>query len=280
MKKYIKLENIEKFRLSMIDPKNIGSVPEPRPYEDYTITGKKKRLVLSSSTKWSHVDGVEHCQVTGLYLAPSLSIEGLNTCKASGACTSGCIAFTGMLGMHQQQTIQLRTLALYHHTERYLSDIVMSIYQACFIGACDGLETYIRLNGTSDLDFSSVLDFEAMKRDFIGLGGFYDYTKFTNRYRLNSSAYHVTFSVSEKTKKLPSGFDRFAFVVSERDKKHLLGSYDMFVDGDLHDIRALDKNKFVLLKAKRPTKKGQSIDTEFICSIDRVLSLCGVEVKQ
>ena len=107
--------------------------------------------------------------VTGLYLAPATHVQGLNTCKMSGLCKDGCIAFTGMLGFHHQITIQNRTLALYHYTERYLVDMLRELYLASFKASIDDKQLYIRLNGTSDLPFYKVLNMDAIVNDFNGL---------------------------------------------------------------------------------------------------------------
>mgnify|MGYP003112257160 CR=1 FL=1 len=272
-KKYIIVENIPAFKLSMTDTKT--TVSDPKPYEHYTMSSTgKARAVLSSSVKWNKVEGVEQYGVTGLYLAPATTVTGINTCKFAGKCAEGCIAFTGQLGMFHQSTMELRMLALYHHTERYLIDMLRALYLQSFKASIDDKELYCRLNGTSDLPFYKVLNMDLIVKDFNGLAGFYDYTKYpvvSNPW----SNYHLTYSYSETTKKIDPSFDRVAIVVTKKDKVKLLNDYPgVFCDGDQHDIRALDSHKYVLLQGKRATAKDKKINDDFIQSYESVVALC------
>jgi hypothetical protein len=270
--KYIITKNIPAFKLSMSDNKSTLAPPET--YEHYTLANSgKRRSILSSSVKWQKVEGLKNVGVTGLYLAPATHVLGLNTCKMSGLCKHGCIAFTGFLGLHHQTTIQNRTLALYHYTERYLVDMLRELYLQAFKASIDGKSLYCRLNGTSDLPFYKVLNMDAIVKDFNGLAGFYDYTKYTV-VKNPWSNYHVTYSYSETTKKIDDSFDRVAIVVTKKDKIRLLNNFPgVFVDGDLHDVRPLDGRRFVLLQGKRATTSGKSVHDDFIQSYDECVSL-------
>lgn len=270
--KYIITKNIAAFKRSMSD--NKATLSPAQTYEHYTLSSSgKRRSILSGSVKWAKTEGLQNVGVTGLYLAPASHIEGLNTCKNSGLCVHGCIAFTGMLGFHHQTTIQNRTLALYHYTQRYLIDLLRQLYIQSFKASIDGKSLYIRLNGTSDLPFYKVLDMDAIVKDFNGLAGFYDYTKYPI-VKNPWSSYHITYSYSETTKRIHSMFNRVAIVVTKSDKLHLLNDYpNMFGDGDAHDIRPLDSHKFILLQGKRATTAGQELHTDFIQSYDDCIAL-------
>lgn len=271
-KKYIITKNIAAFKRSMSD--NKLTVAPSETYEHYTLSSSaKRRSILSSSIKWAKTEGLKNVGVAGLYLAPATHIEGLNTCKNSGLCVHGCIAFTGFLGLHHQTTIQNRTLALYHYTERYLVDLLRELYIQSFKASIDDKSLYIRLNGTSDLPFYKVLDMDAIVKDFNGLGGFYDYTKYPV-IRNPWASYHLTYSYSETTKKIHSSFNRVAIVVTKSDKARLMADYpDMFGDGDLHDVRPLDSHKFILLRGKRATAKDKQLHTDFIQSYEQCVSM-------
>ena len=274
-KKYILTDNIQSFKLSMTDNKSTLKKLAAT-YEHYTIskTGKR-RAILSSSVKWSKVEGVEKYGVTGLYLAPATTVSGINTCKFAGKCAEGCIAFTGQLGMFHQTTMELRMLALYHHTEQYLIDMLRALYLQCFKASIDDKQLYCRLNGTSDLPFYKVLNMDLIVQDFNGLAGFYDYTKFPTVINPWSN-YHLTYSYSETTKNIPPShlFDRVAIVVTKQDKIKLLSDYPgVFCDGDKHDIRPLDAQKYVLLQGKRVTAKGKQLHDDFIQSYESVVSM-------
>jgi len=272
-KKYILTENIAAFKLSMID--NKSTLAPAASYEHYTLSSSgKKRSILSSSVKWSKLEGVKDAGVTGLYLAPATTIQGVNTCKMSGLCKHGCIAFTGMLGFHHQSTIVNRTLALLHYTERYLIDMLRELYIQSFKASIDDKSLYCRLNGTSDLPFYKVLNMDLIVQDFNGLAGFYDYTKYPI---VNNpwSSYHLTYSYSETTKKIHPSFNRVAIVVTKQDKIKLLSSYPgVFVDGDKHDIRPLDAGKWVLLQGKRATAKGKQLHNDFVQTFEAVVAMC------
>ena len=271
-KKYIILENLAAFRRAMSD--NKVTLAPAETYEHYTVSKSgRRRSILSGSVKWSKLEGLQNIGVTGLYLAPATHIEGLNTCKNSGLCVHGCIAFTGMLGFHHQKTIQDRTLALYHYTERYLVDMLRELYLQSFKASIDGKSLYIRLNGTSDLPFYKVLNMDAIVEDFNGLAGFYDYTKYPI-VKNPWSSYHLTYSYSETTKKIHSMFNRVAIVVTKSDKLRLLNDHpSVFGDGDLHDVRPLDNHRFILLQGKRATTAGQELHTDFIQSYEQCISL-------
>lgn len=270
--KYIITKNIEAFKRSMSD--NKATLAPAETYEDYTLSsGGNRRTILSGSVKWAKTEGLQNVGVTGLYLAPATHVQGLNTCKNAGLCKHGCIAFTGLLGLHHQKTIQNRTLALYHYTERYLVDMLRELSLQAFKASIDGKSLYCRLNGTSDLPFYKVLDMDAIVHDFNGLAGFYDYTKYPV-VRNPWKSYHLTFSYSETTKKIHSSFNRVAIVVTKQDKKRLLSEHpSIFGDGDLHDIRPLDTERLILLQGKRATTSGKSVHDDFLQSYETCVSL-------
>ena len=272
--KYIITKNIAAFKRAMSDTNTV--VAPAASYEHYTVsTSGKKRSILSGSVKWAKLEGLKNVGVTGLYLAPATHIEGLNTCKFAGKCQHGCIAFTGNLGMFHRATIENRTLALYHYTERYLVDMLRELYLAAFKASIDDKQLYIRLNGTSDLPFYKVLDMDAIVKDFNGLAGFYDYTKYPTLANHNPwSSYHLTYSYSETTKRIHPTFNRVAIVVTKEDKKRLLTEYpSVFADGDLHDVRPLDNHKYILLRGKRATATDKKVHDDFIQSYATCLGL-------
>jgi len=276
--KYIKLDNLESFRNSLVDHKKKDMLSAAIDYLKLAYTSKgKKKSILSSSVKWSKVDGFTKYGVTGLYLAPATHIKGLNTCRFSALCELGCIGYTGHLGMFHQDSIEWKTYALYHHTVLFLTDLIKAIYLQAFKASIEGKEVFCRLNGSSDIRWEKILDLDAMTRDFAGLAGFYDYTKYpivNNPYQ----SYHLTYSMSETTtdKQLVHNINtlgRVAIVVPKKDKQRLLNDYPaVFCDGDLHDMRPLDTKVFVLLQGKRATTKGKKLSSDFIESYDSVVN--------
>lgn len=272
--KYIIVENIPAFRNSLIDKTNIDSIPAAKSYLEYsTAKSGKKKSILSSSVKWSKVEGLENVGVTGLYLTPFKHILGLNFCAFAGLCAGGCIGYTGFLGLHHQATLEWKSLALYHHTIEFMLDVLRELYIQSFKASIDGKELWARLNGSTDCRFERILRMDLIVQDFNGLAGFYDYTKYPV-VKNPWSSYHLTYSYSETTKKIHSSFDRVAIVVTEKDKVKLLNNYPgVFVDGDKHDIRPLDGGKWVLLQGKRATAKGKQLHDDFVQSYESVVYL-------
>ena len=274
-KKYIIVENIPAFRNSLVDKSNVDSIPVAKSYIEYsTSKSGKKRFILSSSVKWSKVEGLKNVGVTGLYLAPFKHILGLNFCAFAGLCAGGCIGYTGRLGMFHQNTLEWKSLALYHHTIEFMLDVLRELYIQSFKASIDGKELWARLNGSTDCRFEKILRMDLIVQDFNGLAGFYDYTKYpfvSNPW----TSYHLTFSYSETTKKIHPSFDRVAIVVTKKDKVKLLNDYPgVFCDGDQHDIRALDSHKWVLLQGKRATAKGKQLHNDFVQSYESVAAMC------
>ena len=278
--KYIKLEAIESFRKNM---STRGVVPFHSLKECLYTRGGKRRSVFTKSSKFMKTEG--GVQSYGMYLAPATVVTGLNTCRGSGLCAKGCLAYSGNLSSSQSQAKQYYlTIALYHHTVEFLNTVIHDIFRLAHDLVFDGLELAVRLNSTSDLPFYQVLDLEGIARDCKNLSHFYDYTKIPTRYKVKSSVYHLTYSVSELTsQKWIDRFDRVAMVVYKNDHKKLLSEYpDVFIDGDKHDIRALDTSKYVLLSVKRvggfqQLNKQKSVSDDFVCTVEQVLQYAQVQ---
>ena len=275
VQKYIIYKNIDRFKSMMID-RTQKTFIEFNTYEHYTISKSgHRRSILSQSVKWTKTEGLKNLGVTGLYLLPSTHVNGLNICKFAGLCKKPCIAFTGHLGAFHVETMKKRTLALFHYTERYLEDMVRELFIMAFRASIENKNIYIRLNGTSDLPFHTVLDMDALTNDINGLAGFYDYTKYP---RVDNpwKNYHLTYSYSERTKNINAQFDRVAIVVSQETKKQLLTEHPaVFGDGDKHDVRPLDTQRYILLRAKKPTTKGHGpVDQDFMMDINTALEMC------
>jgi len=282
--KYIKTQNIPSFRRYM---STRGTVPFYS-FKDCMFTkGGQHRSIFTKSSKFKKVHN--EIQAYGLYLAPANMVQGINTCRGSGACTDGCLAYSGRLSTVQSQNKQyLFTVALYHHTELFLTEIVQQLFRLAHNYLFDGIDLAIRLNSTSDLPFHNVIDMQALCNDISNLDHFYDYTKIATRYKAQSEFYHLTYSYSELSRdKWLARFDRVAVVVSYQDKKKLLDipvtihDDELFTDGDSHDLRKFDDSKIVLLGVKRVggfqgMNKIRSVSESFIQLYDKVISLLEV----
>jgi len=273
MKNYINYSALDGFRRFM---STRGKV-EPLLAADIfrTAGGSYRRPLIQSSKFTKPADSV---YVYGMYLAPSKAVKGLNTCPWAGECASGCIAYTGNLSAENAQKKQsILTRGLYYHTELFLIELLNQIYKLGVKHMLNGESVMIRLNSTSDLPFYQLLDFAAIVRDFQGVKGFYDYTKAPNRARVVSDVYHLTYSYSEKsTPKQAAKYSSIAFVLPYKQKKILLKRCpDTFVDGDKHDVRAMDDGRFVLLGVKGIGQIGTVKQTQYV-SDDFVMHMSDV----
>jgi hypothetical protein len=308
VQQYIITDNIQTFRRSMIDTKvsNIrfdwDNMPQSQLDHLYDIydegeswdslmytttqrevngklkTFKNRRLILSKSVKFAKTH--KNIGVTGMYLAPSTTIKGLNTCKFAGKCAKGCIAYTGNMKFNGL-TFSNRLKALFFHTERYLIEMLADLVELTE-KLEDDKKVMVRLNGTSDINFTMVLDMQAFITDYPNILGFYDYTKRPVNLELDG-IYHLTYSWSETSKiRQAKQFNRIAVVVSPKDVEWLQNDPligHLWSDGDKHDLRALDDTKLVYLKAKVAlslTDPDIGIDDDFIQTREQLhmLTVC------
>lgn len=286
VQQYIITDNIQTFRRSMIDTVRTGSSVIPSWGSLMTTTtqrevnGKLKtfvnrRSILSSSVKFSKTH--KKIGVTGMYLAPATMVQGLNTCKFAGKCKKGCIAYTGKMKFNGL-TYSNRLKALYYHTERYLVEMLADLVELSN-KLEDSKKVMVRLNGTSDLNFTLVIDMQSFIRDYPNVLGFYDYTKRPLNIGINDM-YHLTYSWSEtSTIRQASRFDRVAVVLTQKDIEWLQNDPligHLWSDGDQHDLRPLDNTKLVYLKAKVASLKDNpdiGIDEDFITTFEQAFML-------
>lgn len=132
----------------------------------------------------------------------------------------------------------------------------------------NGSKFAVRLNGTSDLDFSKVYNaFSDVQ--------FYDYTKDPNRIELPN--YHLTFSYANNAKSRIKHYKQalsrgqsIAFPVVSTDVNQALSLADTY-DMDKTDLRFLDsKGKYGILKAKVTEDLQSGVDKGFILTIDKL----------
>lgn len=132
----------------------------------------------------------------------------------------------------------------------------------------NGNKFAVRLNGTSDLDFSNVYNsFPDVQ--------FYDYTKDPNRIELPN--YHLTFSYANNAKSRIKHYKQalrrgqsIAFPVVSTDVDQALSLSDTY-DMDKTDLRFRDKSgKYGILKAKMTEDLQNGVDKGFILTIDKL----------
>ena len=249
-----KIKVIDRYKLAIKNRKKLPSNLQSALHGFYIpndLCGKSNAKTIKGES--------ENITTYVMYLAPhKQNSKGINLCtNASDGCIASCLfsAGRGRFG----SVIYARK----NKTEYYLSDKKLFLYQLekeiqKYVNRHkkDGSKFAIRLNGTSDINFNSVM------RKFPDVT-FYDYTKNLRRAKNNNVPnYDLTFSRSESNEEqvleaLSLGI-RTAIVVSEDLYKTLKFDGKVLIDGDKNDLRFLDANGIVILYAKGDGKKDQS----------------------
>jgi len=206
-----------------------------------------------------------------LYLAPARqNSTGKSVCPhASPGCTFECLYFAGMGSFSNVQQARIRKTDLFFENRNlFLNMLILDLNKINDKARRENKTIFVRLNGTSDLDFDKILklSFRPSLQDFSNLK-FYDYTKDKVRARVQASSMHpnwidnydVTYSRSELSKDeelvslLAEGVN--VAVVFKKDlPEHYLGF--PVLDGDLTDLRYNDPKGYVIgLKAKGKARK-------------------------
>lgn len=235
------------------------------------------RSILGTSTKVQK--GEKYMYMTKvMYLAPH-NLSGLQMCpNATPACKRDCLGHSSGHLVFQQQSEILRTWAMHYHPSVFNFKLDNAIKMLGFDASLQNMHAAVRLNGSSDRDWS-----ETVKRHASSGVTFYDYTKdFERALASIDTDYHHTFSVSED----PSSIKKAVYlvkrggtaaIVTHRDPQAALQfgrwmakKFGVTVnDGDRHDLRFLDKGAMVTLSAK-----GSMKDTSpFVWTEDRIRAL-------
>jgi len=220
-------------------------------------------------TQKSNAAGSEF--LTGIvYLQPDY-----RTCHFSkmAKCDGPCLNLSGRGGMSNVQLVRHdRTRAFYEDNDLFLELLRREIQSHIVRSTKKGLRPALRLNGTSDIDWSEIV------RDFPEVT-FYDYTKDLSRLRkwINDPEsmpknYSVTLSYSSAScvysQRCFELMDlsptlNLAVVFRDIETLHHFMDYGFHgravIDGDKTDLRFLDpKGVIVGLYAKGPAKKDTS----------------------
>lgn len=193
-----------------------------------------------------------------LHLAPA-SLSGVNVCPhSSNGCRTACLNTAGHGLYPKNQKIRIaKTKWLFEDKQAFMTELKRELDLAVIRTKKNGFTLAIRLNGTSDLSWESLLSMDKYPNI-----KFYDYTK--NPFRMNRflsggmpKNYHLTFSLSESN--MPIALQvlkqggNVAMVFGTKDvtqlpKIHL--GYKV-ISGDENDLRFKDpKNVIVALKMK------------------------------
>ena len=208
----------------------------------------------------------------GLYLAPA-SKSGRNVCGFAGACKAPCLDESGRVLMEKRsgkQTIQVaRLLKTWLHEFRldlFNKAICHEIRKAAKLAKKKAQSFCVRLNCTSDLDFSEVIaSFPDIQ--------FYDYTKNPNRQSMDN--YHLTYSWDSFSKgRLPfyrqaiARGQKIAFPVVKADLDRIL-ALPSTLEMDSSDLRFLDgEGNYGILAIKETGNTAKGIRDGFMLDFD------------
>lgn len=235
------------------------------------------KSVLGTSAKVEKGEKYEYMTKV-MYLAP-FNLSGLQMCpNATPACKRDCLGHSAGKLVFQQQSEILRTWAMHYHGSVFQFKLDHAIKMLGFDASINGMKAAVRLNGSSDLDWS-----ETVARHASSGVTFYDYTKdFERALASVDTDYHHTFSVSESPESLARAVYHVqcggtAAVVTHRSKAKAKAFGDWMsqhygirvADGDRHDLRFLDKGAMVTLSAKGSLHQS----SPFVWTEDRIRAL-------
>lgn len=208
-------------------------------------------------------------------------ISKLNTCPFAGACAAYCLDTSGRGKFSNVQIARsAKTIHKAMDSDVFDLELVGEIQRKAAKAQREGKHIAIRLNGTSDLDFTKMViqhfekSYHLKNGDLVPGVMLYDYTK--NRVRMQSyldgllpSNYYLTYSYDRKNDRktdfvlnvLHNG-GKVAIMQGDYNnlilKQDSLSSFDT-IDGDAHDLRFMDgkikRGAFVILQEKGDAKK-------------------------
>lgn len=216
--------------------------------------------------KLGHLTGV-------LYLAAADSSGVYNVCAKSKNCKAPCLNWSGrsrIFAAIQNARVE-RTFDLFEDRAAFVARLEAAIAALVRKAARENLIPCVRLNGTSDLPWLSLL--LASKYPEIQ---FYDYTKLDRAWERVRSNYHLTFSWDgENWDECERALEHGLNVAVPFDLKRgeaLPAEWRGYrvIDGDVSDLRFLDDRQVVVglrVKSVSPERKESGLNSGFIVSI-------------
>lgn len=206
-----------------------------------------------------------------LYLSPyNLNDTGKNVCPfATKGCAAACLNSAGRGKFSNVQKARRRKSNLFFSDRKlFLQLLIDDLTKINKKAIKENKLIYVRLNGTSDIDFDQLL-YRYFGISFVSFGSlrFYDYTKDKNKALRFANfseydVYRVTYSRSEKDSELDiklllsAGVNVAAVFANDLPDTYL--GYPV-INGDLTDLRFNDEIGVIIgLKAKGKAKKDCS----------------------
>lgn len=216
-----------------------------------------------SSSKIEKNSKVLNIDTYVLYLAP-WKLSGYNVCSmATKECIEGCLNSSGRAGMEinsgkESKIINARikkTRMLFENREFAMNWIFAEITAHKALSESKGNEFAVRLNGTSDINWSAMKLNGKTLFQLFPMVQFYDYTKVSNRFNNMPKNYHLTFSYTGRNWSdceilLNAGFNvavvfnlQKTYNMREENIKPFPTMFKGYkvIDGDVTDYRPMDK---------------------------------------
>jgi hypothetical protein len=211
--------------------------------------------LFGSSTKVEK--GADKYETYILYLQPAdkVSVKTLCAFADKAGCKKPCLIDSGRLGMTNGQSASTkRTILMLLRPAYFEFKILAEIDKAeRRASKADNVPALFRLNGTSDIDFSYIIEQRPNS-------AFYDYSKIISRIRKNNLPnYDLTFSASmysaQSKKAFKTAIERKYKTAIAFNTKNVKGDSDLIphkmISFDKTDLRHLDKpNAIGYLKRK------------------------------
>jgi|TARA_R110002167_G_scaffold351251_1_gene563767 hypothetical protein len=200
-----------------------------------------------------------------MYLQPADKVAAATLCAAaeSSGCKAPCLISSGQLGMSTgQNAATKRTVLMLLRPDLFAGQLLKEIDKAERKALKTSIPALFRLNGTSDLDWSHIIN----KRP---ASMFYDYSKVLSNVRKNTLAnYDLTYSASMYSKqsraafkkavkaghRIAVAFNTKGLASDELQISHQLASFDKT------DLRHLDGQVIGTLTRKGSSKAVRAAD--------------------
>lgn len=242
----------------------------------------RARYLLSSSVKV--IKGEKVGYLTGIcYMTPALKIAGINSCSHAilGGCWDNCLVHSGQMSSNVGIEARIdRLMLLIKNPALFFEILRREVIRLKRRARKFGYKTALRLNGTTDLDWTRILfEGRSIFKHFKGLRC-YDYTKNPNLAKnYKAEGVHITFSFYKKARPdqledlLRAGVN---VAIAYRDRVpefQIINSQAWPVlNGDDHDLRFLDRPGYIVgLKFKFATfskdaaeKNRRALESGFI----------------
>lgn len=216
-----------------------------------------------------------------IYLSPA-NLSGYNTCSHSTPeCRIGCLNTSGragiemIIGKDMISSCRIkRTKLLFEQPSFFMQWIIEEIKSKKQLSKKKNMDFAVRMNGTSDIDWSNILVNGKNIFEIFPDIQFYDYTKNPNKFNKINKNHHLTFSYTGKNWQtcemlLQKGFN-VAVVFDVKTNHKLPTKFNGYrvTDGDLTDYRPLDpKGTIVGLRWKKIGNKEANDYIEESCFV-------------